>query len=217
MSTEVSRGGAINDELVDWTPGLDPAEALARYRVGWFPLPLGGGYGWFHPSERAVFVVGRQAPRVTRSTRRAGRSLEVRVSEAPLEVVALCRTTPRPGGWIDDGLVALYRAFAEVGALLAIEVRDDQGARVGGLFGVALGELLVGESMVSVAPNASKVAFTALAQAAASAKLRVIDGQWPTPHLLSLGFVTMERSAYEELRRSLRLWVGSGLGTGLLR
>jgi len=177
-------------------------------------MPLAGGYGWFCPSKRAVLVTGVDQVRMTRSTRRAGRHLEVRIADDPLAMVELCRAHPRPGGWIDDGLVELYRAFAEVGACLAVEARDAAGRVVGGLFGIALGELLVGESMVSLAPNASKVALGALAAIAPSAKLRVIDGQWPTPHLESLGFRALDRQAFDALRAELRLEPGCGITPG---
>jgi leucyl/phenylalanyl-tRNA--protein transferase len=191
---------------------LEPA--LARYRLGWFPMPLAGGYGWFLPARRAVLVIGVDQPRVTRSTRKAGRRLEVRIARDPLEVAELCRTHPRPGGWIDAGLVALYRACAEVGACLGVEARDPSGALVGGLFGIALGELLVGESMVSLSANASKVALAALAASATLAGLRVIDGQWPTPHLASLGFRAIDRDGFDRLRATLRLDPGSGFRPG---
>ena len=189
------------DDLVAIGADLEPGTLLAAYRHGLFPMPsgdVGDPPYWFCPVRRGVLAV--DGLRVSRSLRRACRDVEVRVDTAFAEVVAGCADPERPSGWIDGDIAAAYLRLHELGWAHSVEVwREDR--LVGGLYGVAVGGLFAGESMFHRERDASKVALVALVERLRDgyADRRVLDVQWLTPHLASLGAVEVSRAAY--LRR----------------
>ncbi|MGO4255061.1 leucyl/phenylalanyl-tRNA--protein transferase [Marmoricola sp. RAF53] len=178
---------------------LDPATLLAAYRGGLFPMPvpeLGAGeIGWWSPAARGVLPLDGLV--VSRSLRRSLRRYEVRVDTAFADVVDRCADPSRDGAWIDAPVAAAYERLHRLGWAHSVEAWAD-GELVGGLYGVAVGGLFAGESMFSRAPDASKVALVALVDLLRDehADLRVLDTQWVTPHLASLGVVEIPRAAY---------------------
>jgi leucyl/phenylalanyl-tRNA--protein transferase len=135
--------------------------------------------------------------RVSRSLRRSARDLEVRVDTAFAEVVAACADPRREQGWIDDGIAAAYQRLHELGWAHSVEAWRE-GRLVGGLYGVAVGGLFAGESMFHRERDASKVALVGLVDLLHDddAADRVLDVQWQTPHLASLGVVEVDRADY---------------------
>ncbi|MHB8189834.1 MAG: leucyl/phenylalanyl-tRNA--protein transferase [Ferrimicrobium sp.] len=189
----------LSDEfgLVGYGSGISQQELLEGYRVGVFPMPIESGYGWFCPPIRAGVDLREPLPvSVSRSVRQLLPRYHVVVDGAPDEMIAACADVSRPGGWISPTLVALYHGLSCEGYLHSIEVRDGAGKLVGGLFGVAVGGLFSGESMMYRVANASKLAFAALVVLAQRIGLEWIDGQWMTPHLKSVGFCSVERTIY---------------------
>ena len=177
---------------------LEPATLLAAYSQGLFPMPVrpGGRIGWWSPPERGVMEPDRLI--VHRSLRKACRRFEVRVDTAFAEVVEGCADPARPHGWIDFQMRAAYLRFHYAGFAHSVETwHGDE--LVGGLYGVALGGLFAGESMFYRTRDASKVALAALAAGLLDGHPRLIDVQWATPHLRSLGVETIPRQDY--LRR----------------
>ena len=177
---------------------LEPATLLAAYSRGLFPMPLrpGGRIGWWSPPERGILEPERLI--VHRSLRQACRRLEVRVNTAFADVVDGCADPARPHGWIDAQMRDAYVRFHHAGFAHSIEAwRDDE--LVGGLYGVSIGGLFAGESMFYRARDASKVALVALADGLRNGHPRLIDVQWATPHLRSLGVRSIPRHQY--LRR----------------
>jgi len=177
---------------------LAPATLLAAYGRGLFPMPLapGGRIGWWSPPERGVLEPDGLA--VSRSLRQACRRYEIRVDTAFAEVVEGCADPARPHGWIDAQMQAAYMRLHRAGFAHSVETwRDSE--LVGGLYGVAVGGLFAGESMFYRARDASKVALVALAGGLRDGRPRLIDVQWATPHLLSLGVTAIPRRDY--LRR----------------
>ena len=177
---------------------LEPATLLAAYSQGLFPMPVrpGGRIGWWSPPERGVMEPDRLI--VHRSLRKACRRFEVRVDTAFAEVVEGCADPARPHGWIDSQMRAAYLRFHQAGFAHSVETwHGDE--LVGGLYGVALGGLFAGESMFYRTRDASKVALAALAAGLLDGHPRLIDVQWATPHLRSLGVETIPRQDY--LRR----------------
>ena len=174
---------------------LEPATLLAAYSRGLFPMPLkpGGRIGWWSPPERGVLEPAGLI--VHRSLRQACRRFEVRVDTAFAEVVEGCADPARPHGWIDAQMRAAYLRFHRAGVAHSVETWRD-GELVGGLYGVALGGLFAGESMFYRARDASKVALVALAAALRDGHPRLIDVQWATPHLRSLGVQAVPRHQY---------------------
>ena len=143
---------------------------------------------------------GRPARRLrpSRSLRRAARRYEIRVDTAFGEVIRGCARPGDPASWIDAAIVAAYETLHRLGWAHSVEAHDDEGL-AGGLYGVALGGLFAAESMFSRRTDASKAAFVALVERLRSRgtpEQRVLDVQWLTPHLASLGAVELERREY---------------------
>jgi leucyl/phenylalanyl-tRNA--protein transferase len=184
---------------------LEPATLLGAYRAGFFPMPEGDAIGWWSPAERGVLPLNGLV--VSRSLRKSVRRYEVRVNTAFAEVVAGCADPSRDGSWIDDEISSAYGRLHELGWAHSVETwLDDE--LVGGLYGIAVNGLFAGESMFSRARDASKVALVHLVDLLRDehADRRVLDTQWQTPHLASLGVVKVPREEYfARLREALTL------------
>ncbi|MYB87064.1 MAG: leucyl/phenylalanyl-tRNA--protein transferase [Acidimicrobiaceae bacterium] len=174
---------------------LEPATLLAAYSRGLFPMPLkpGGRIGWWSPPERGVLEPGGLI--VHRSLRRACRRFEIRVDTAFAEIVDSCADPARPHGCIDAQMQAAYVQVHHAGFAHSVETWRD-GEVGGGLYGVAIGGLFAGESMFYRTRDASKVALVALADGLGDGHPRLIDVQWATPHLRSLGVQAVPRRQY---------------------
>lgn len=192
-----------DDDLVAIGADLEPGTLLAAYRGGLFPMP-GGRRGdptyWFSPVDRGVLPL--DGLRTSRSLRRSLRDFEVRVDTAFDEVVGACADPRRPQGWIDRDIRRAYGRLHELGWAHSVETWRD-GRLVGGLYGVAIGGLFAGESMFHRVRDASKVALVGLVELLRDehAERRVLDVQWQTDHLASLGVVEVPRASYLETLR----------------
>ncbi|WP_151083813.1 leucyl/phenylalanyl-tRNA--protein transferase [Nocardioides cynanchi] len=184
------------DDLVATGADLEPGTVLEAYRRGLFPMPIGGRrapMAWFSPVRRGVLAPADL--RVSRSLRRAARSFELRVDTACAEVIDACADPRRPSGWIDDQIRTAYLRLHELGWVHSVETWRD-GRLVGGLYGVAIGGLFAGESMFHRETDASKVALLGLVALLDDGEQRLIDTQWQTPHLASLGASEVARGDY---------------------
>lgn len=176
---------------------LEPGTLLDAYRHGLFPMPLNRRtLGWWSPARRGVLYPGRL--RVSKSLRRSRAAFEIRIDTAFADVVAACADPSRPGAWIDAPMAVAYTRLHELGWAHSVEAWSlDDGTLAGGLYGVAIGGLFAGESMFHRRRDASKVALCGLVDLVDDgAAGRVIDCQWLTPHLASLGCVEVERHEY---------------------
>jgi leucyl/phenylalanyl-tRNA--protein transferase len=174
---------------------LEPETLVHAYALGLFPMPLGRRrLGWWSPDPRGVIPL--DGLRVTRSLRRSCRRYEVRVDQRFEEVMRACADPHRPHGWITEEFVRAYAHLHRLGAAHSVEAYDGHGRLVGGLYGVSLGGLFAGESMFHRAPDASKVALVALVHLLRAGGFRLLDVQWETPHLASLGALPMARQQY---------------------
>ena len=190
------------EELVGVGADLAPGTLLEAYRNGVFPMPVSrrGPMAWWSPDPRAVLPL--DGLRVSRSLRASCRRLEVRTDTAFDEVVDACADPSRPGGWIRRDIVAAYRRLYDLGWAHSVETWAG-GTLVGGLYGVSIGGLFAGESMFHRATDASKVALVGLVELLRSAggAGRLLDAQWLTPHLESLGAVEVPRRRYLAMLR----------------
>ena len=182
-----------------WALGadLEPGTLLAAYRVGLFPMPIGPRLGWFSPRRRGVVPLESFA--ASRSLRRAARRYEIRVDTAFADVIAGCARPGDPHSWIDEGVEAAYGRLHELGWAHSVEAWDRHGL-AGGLYGVSIGGLFAAESMFHARTDASKAAFVALVErlhGAGDASDRLLDVQWLTPHLASLGATEISRAEYQ--------------------
>ncbi|WP_370250327.1 leucyl/phenylalanyl-tRNA--protein transferase [Nocardioides sp.] len=212
----------VEDDLVALGADLEPASVLEAYRRGLFPMPVGdpgarhSPIGWWSPERRGVLPL--DGLRVSRSLRRACRDFEVRVDTAFDAVIDACADPTRPHGWIDDRIRRAYLRLHELGWAHSVEAWRD-GRLEGGLYGLALGGLFAGESMFHRARDASKVALVGLVDvlggAAGAAEGRLIDVQWNSPHLASLGVVEWPREEYlARLPDVLAVALPTGLAPG---
>jgi len=184
-------------DIVGVGADLLPGTILAAYRSGIFPMPLRRRVlGWWSPARRGVLYPARL--RITTSLRRSRARYEIRVDTAFADVVSACADPARPGAWIDASIAAAYEELFDLGWAHSVEAwsRDD-GSLAGGLYGVAIGGLFAGESMFHHRRDASKVALCGLVDLLDDGRAgRVIDCQWQTPHLASLGCVEVDRDDY---------------------
>jgi leucyl/phenylalanyl-tRNA--protein transferase len=201
-------------DLVATGADLEPSTLIEAYRNGIFPMPLNatlrGAFsfslglrprsprdetmGWWSPIERGVLEPG--SLQVSRSLRRSTRRWSVTVDRSFAEVVTQCATQPRRGAWISTGILDAYVRLHELGWAHSIEARDEDGRLIGGLYGVRIGRLFAGESMFHLERDASKVALVHLASLMSGHGPSLIDVQWATPHLESLGVMTIPRREY---------------------
>ncbi len=186
-----------DDDLVAIGADLEPGTLLAAYRHGLFPMPLpeAGAPGWWSPVRRGVLPL--DGMHVSRSLRRSARRFEIRVDTACTAVIEGCADPRRSGGWIDDDIRSAYLRLHELGWVHSVETWRD-GRLAGGLYGIAIGGLFAGESMFHRETDASKVALLALVELLSDehADRRLLDVQWATPHLSSLGVVELDRADY---------------------
>ncbi|MCH9816831.1 MAG: leucyl/phenylalanyl-tRNA--protein transferase [Actinomycetia bacterium] len=168
---------------------------LTGYRAGVFAMEVAPDLlGWFSPDPRGVLVPSDV--HVSRSMRRWIRRYRVSIDQEFAAVVAACANPDRSGAWITQEMERSYQTLHQLGWAHSVEVWDGP-QLVGGLFGVESGGLFAGESMFHRAPNASKLAVIATADRLAQAPgPRLFDVQWWTPHLGSLGAVTIGRADY---------------------
>ncbi len=174
---------------------LEPGTLLGAYRHGFFPMPIetGGPFGWWSPDPRGVLEP--RAMRVSRSLRRSMRRFEIRVDTAFDDVIDGCADPARPYGWIDDRIRVAYRRLHELGWAHSVETWSDN-RLVGGLYGIAVGGLFAAESKFHTMTDASKAAVAALAAGLVDDHPRIIDVQWRTDHLATLGVVDISREQY---------------------
>jgi leucyl/phenylalanyl-tRNA--protein transferase len=144
--------------------------------------------------------------RVSRSLRRSMHRFEVRVDTAFDEVVAGCADPGRSGRWITREVAQAYGRLHRLGWAHSVECWRE-GRLAGGLYGLAVGGLFAGESMFHRETDASKVALVALVDLLArdGESRRLLDVQWRTEHLASLGVIDVPRVEYlRRLRIALR-------------
>ena len=179
---------------------ITPDLLLQAYRIGVFPMGERRDdpkLYWLDPRLRAVlpldgFHLSRRLARTVRSG-----PFDVSVDTAFLDVMRAC-AEPRPGhpeSWINDPILDLYNELFRRGHAHSVECRID-GKLVGGLYGVRVERVFCGESMFSRATDASKIALASLVASAPDEGIALIDCQFPTEHLRSLGSRAMPRAEF---------------------
>lgn len=159
---------------------------------------------WWSPDPRGILPL--DALIVSRSLRRSCARYEVTVDRAFEDVIDACGEPTREGGWINQQIRDAYVRLHLLGVAHSVETwsRED-GSLAGGLYGVAMRGLFAGESMFHHQRDASKVALVALVSALRGHQDAMLDVQWLTPHLASLGAVEIPRREYlARLARALR-------------
>lgn len=182
------------DDCVAAGADLEPSTILGAYAAGAFPMPGDGVTLWWSPMERGVLEPG--ALRISRSLRKSMRHFTITTDTDFEAVIDACADPARPGAWIDSDIRAAYVRLHRLGWAHSVETRDENGALVGGLYGLCLGRLFAGESMFHRRTDASKAALVGLVNLLDDGTERLIDVQWQTPHLASLGVTVWPRNRY---------------------
>jgi len=196
----LAAGGDLNTEWL--------LEAYSRGIFPWFDDD-DGPLLWWSPDPRAVLVP--QALKISRSLARSLRNGDFTVTfdRAFADVIHACAEIRKSapvaghgpfddgaGTWITQNMETAYNELHQIGYAHSVEVWNNDGALVGGLYGVSLGRMFFGESMFSAATDASKVALSHLARQLALWDFSLIDCQVSNPHLTSLGSVDIPRSEF---------------------
>jgi leucyl/phenylalanyl-tRNA--protein transferase len=186
-----------DQDLIAGGADLEPATLIDAYRRGLFPMLITGlpdVLGWWSPDPRGVIPL--DGLRVTRSLRQSARRYEVRVDTCFEAVMRACADPSRDDGWITADFVAAYVRLHTMGWAHSVEVFDRAGELAGGLYGVRIGRFFAGESMFHRQRDASKVALVALVDRMRESGMTLLDTQWCTEHLASLGAIEIPRARY---------------------
>ncbi|OHD05454.1 leucyl/phenylalanyl-tRNA--protein transferase [Sphingopyxis sp. RIFCSPHIGHO2_12_FULL_65_19] len=196
---------------------IDPALLLSAYAQGIFPMADGAddpSVHWVEPRLRAIlpldgFHLSHSLKKIIVSDR-----FRVTTDSAFADMVALCAAPAddRPTTWINPVIKASYDRLFQLGHAHSVECWQD-GALVGGLYGVTLGRAFFGESMVSRARDASKVALAHLVARLMVGGWKLLDCQFITPHLASLGAIEIRQADY--LARLYSVLAGGDGGAAL--
>ena len=155
---------------------------------------LAGLLGWWSPNPRGILPL--DGLRVTRSMRQSAKRFDVRVDTCFARVMQGCGDPSRGGSWITGEFIDVYTRLHELGWAHSVEVFNRSGQLAGGLYGVRIGGFFSGESMFHVERDASKVALMALVDLMRSSGMTLLDVQWYSEHLASLGAIAIPRSVY---------------------
>jgi len=150
--------------------------------------------GWWSPEPRGIVPLDHL--RITKSMRQSAKRFEVRVDTRFVEVMRACGDPSREDGWITGEFVDAYTRLHELGWAHSVEVFDREGRLAGGLYGVRAEGFFAGESMFHAQRDASKVALMALVDLMRTSGMTLLDVQWCTDHLASLGAVSISRREY---------------------
>ena len=187
------------EDLIGIGADLEVPTLYEAYSIGAFPMGIGDHgaepIGWWSPDPRGILRPAQL--RVSRSLRKSRARFEIRVDTAFDDVVAACAAPDREGRWITPQIAGAYLNLHAAGWAHSVETWQD-GRLVGGLYGVAIGGLFAGESMFHEVRDASKVALVGLCEILLedADPRRVVDVQWQTPHLESLGVTEVSRAEY---------------------
>lgn len=190
---------------------LDPLTVLRAYAMGVFPMAdhrNAQSVYWVEPKYRGILPL--DGFRLSHSLRKTIVRERFRVTADTVfdRIIALCAESAadRPDTWINGSIERAFLKLHEMGFAHSIECWQED-RLVGGLYGLALGKAFFGESMVSRVPDASKVALAWLVARLRAGGFTLLDCQFITDHLASLGAIEIPRARYVSL-------LGEALGEG---
>lgn len=182
---------------------ITPDILLRAYSIGLFPMAESAedqNLFWIDPEVRGVFPLGQMT--ISHKLARTVRSdrFEIRIDTDFEGVIDACASAGegREKTWINRRIKKLYRQLFDLGRVHTVEAWRD-GSLAGGLYGVTLGAAFFGESMFHRQTDASKVALIHLGGRLAAGGFRLLDTQFVTPHLQSLGAVEVSKENYRVL------------------
>jgi len=193
-----------DEDLVGIGADLDPATVLHGYATGLFPMfvnladsDVSSVLGWWSPNPRGVLPLSEL--RVSKSLSHSMKKFEVTFDRAFVEVMNGCQRPGEEGQWITQEFINTYEQLHTMGFAHSVEVWNHEGELAGGLYGIELGGLFAGESMFHRERDASKAALVALVEKLSRCPgPRLLDVQWKTDHLATMGVVEISRDQYLE-------------------
>ncbi len=178
---------------------LTPDLIVRAYAGGVFPMAEDAGspqVHWFEPKHRGIMPLdGFHTSRSLRRTRRRGR-YHFSCDRDFAGVVSAC--ADREETWINADISRVFQELHDIGLAHSIEVWSPDGTFAGGLYGLAVGGVFFAESMVSRVIDGSKMALAELIARLNAGGFQLMDTQYLTPHLASLGGVEIPRHAYRK-------------------
>lgn len=183
-------------------PDITPDILLRAYSIGLFPMAESASASslfWVDPEERGIIPlddlsISGSLTKIVRAER-----YEISIDTDFAGVLEACATRGGVGGetWINPRIRRLYCDLFAAGFAHSVECRRE-GRLVGGLYGVAVGAAFFGESMFHIERDASKVALVHLVARLRRGGYCLLDTQFVTPHLASLGAIAVTRAAYRK-------------------
>lgn len=182
---------------------LAPETLISAYAQGLFPWfnedePI----AWWCPEPRCVMVPTDYLPSKSLRHQAKKERWQLTLNQAFDDVIRAC-SLPRSNGlpegehtWIHDEMIEAYTELHAHGFAHSIEVWDDSGQLIGGLYGLKIGSIYFGESMFHRSSNASKLAFWGLMRLCDQSNVALVDCQLPNEHLMSLGATTLPRADF---------------------
>jgi len=180
---------------------LSVERLLNAYRHGIFPwYNEGEPVLWWSPNPRCVLIP--EKIKISRSLRKTLRKqlFEIRIDSAFADVMKACAQSRKnqSGTWITNDMFLAYNQMHKLGYAHSIECWQDN-KLVGGLYGIAIGQVFFGESMFSKKTDASKVALVHLCEHLKQNNFKLIDSQVHTDHMESMGAEMISREVFESL------------------
>jgi len=173
-------------------------ELLWAYSQGFFPMPepQTEEIEWYRPDPRAILPLDRF--HVSRSLRKVLRdhTFSVTLNQAFIEVIVGCAA--RSETWINGEFMRAYKELHYLGHAHSVEVWSNNEV-VGGVYGVQVGGAFFAESMFSKKDNTSKIALYELTKHLRMQNFTLLEIQFLTPHLASLGAIEIPDSEYSKL------------------
>jgi leucyl/phenylalanyl-tRNA--protein transferase len=186
-----------DDDVVAIGADLAPNTLLYAYAHGMFPMYVDQRrrtLGWWSPTQRGVIPLHEL--RVSRSTQQSARRFTCTINTDFVAVMQLCAQMRTDGNWIDAEFIQAYTELHALGHAHSVEVRNSHNELVGGLYGVRINGFFAGESMFHIEDNASKVALMHLVDLMKLDGMTLLDTQWCTDHLATLGCISLPRDQY---------------------
>jgi leucyl/phenylalanyl-tRNA---protein transferase len=190
-----------DDDIVAAGADLETDTLLYAYAHGMFPMFVNKrNLAWWSPVDRGVIPL--DGLHITRSMRQSAKKYTCTINEAFTEVMTLCGSMRTDGNWITREFIDAYSELHDDGHAHSVEVWNEEGTLVGGLYGVRINKFFAGESMFHIQTDASKVALMHLVELMTLDGMELLDTQWRTEHLETLGCIAVPREEYLQLLAS---------------
>ncbi len=190
-----------DDDIVAAGADLETDTLLYAYAHGMFPMFVNKrNLAWWSPVDRGVIPL--DGLRITRSMRKSAQKFTCTINEAFTDVMTLCGSMRTDGNWITREFINAYSDLHDEGHAHSVEVWNEADELVGGLYGVRINKFFAGESMFHSQTDASKVALMHLVELMTLDGMELLDTQWRTEHLETLGCIAVPREKYLQLLAS---------------